>query len=391
MEAIIPVTQLAWSVCAEHVLDIGPGRGTYGCILRNFLEPPLTIDAVEAEPRYITERLVTLYDEVTPGDIRTKPESFFTPYDTVLLLDVIEHMTKLEGLELLMRISGHVIITTPANFFQNPEADSDDHYETERHQSLWTVEDFAETGRLHADWSDRLPGGILVLLGPRTLHGQIDELGRWWDNEARRGHARERISPALGDAYDETGGTSAAHFTSALRRFLPETDFSTLQLLEFGCGEGRVTQHLVNQFSHVYAADISEAMLLLLQQRDLPNVTPLAAPGGGLPSLPDSSIDIAVSDSVFLHNQSRDIRMIIFEIRRVLGEGGLFLFQQPCYEQGRHEPNNPIDVGIMSPKQIRYLAQVCGYEVLELAVNPGAFSFESIGDRHADFHVFRAI
>jgi hypothetical protein len=145
------------------VLDVGPGRGKYGLILREYLAAPVRIDAVELEPRYCTERLRAIYDSVLVNDARYLHREFLDRYDLVVMVDVIEHFTLEEGQALLGRVSGAVIITTPTVYFQNPEAEEG--WPTEEHKSLWRLADFPAS---RVRCAELLPEeGLLVCLYPK--------------------------------------------------------------------------------------------------------------------------------------------------------------------------------------------------------------------------------
>lgn len=145
----------------ETVLDVGPGRGKYGLLLREYLNrPPRRIDAVELEPSYVDDRLRALYDDVFVGDVLALARALEL-YDVVLLVDVIEHLEKDDGLELLDRISGRAVISTPVEFFSNGPGLPP----SEEHRSHWTRADFEATGRLEEDGSRF--GQTIVRLGPR--------------------------------------------------------------------------------------------------------------------------------------------------------------------------------------------------------------------------------
>jgi len=65
--------------------------------------------------------------------------------DFLLACEIIEHLTRKEGLRLLEEIDrvckGRAIITTPNVFFRNPSARGED-----VHKSLWRIEDFRKRG-----------------------------------------------------------------------------------------------------------------------------------------------------------------------------------------------------------------------------------------------------
>lgn len=144
------------------VLDVGPGRGKYGILLREYLnEPPDVLDAVEAEPSYVTPRLRALYDSVFVADVRDMPDDALGRYDLVLMVDVIEHLDKNDGVELLRRIPGRVVVCTPEEFFSNGPGLPP----SEEHRSLWSRDDFAALRTIDGDLSAL--GGIVVSLAPQ--------------------------------------------------------------------------------------------------------------------------------------------------------------------------------------------------------------------------------
>ena len=156
------ILHLAWEVKPHRILDIGPGHGKASVLLREYVgSPPIErIDAVEGWEPYIADfDLDALYDAVWSQDAATLTQDQLTPYDLVLMCDVIEHMGREDALALLARIHGRVIVCTPVDFFDNPEGLP----WTETHRSVWQVSDF--DGRIEVDASQL--GGVLVRLGPQ--------------------------------------------------------------------------------------------------------------------------------------------------------------------------------------------------------------------------------
>jgi len=169
----LPLLATTALVALEHrparVLDVGPGNGKYGVILREYGHRHLELlDAVEAEPRYLESFpwLSALYDHVYTTDVVHLVDHSLARYDLVLMVDVLEHLTHDDGEELLRRIPGRVVVSTPRDFFQNPEADQG--WPTERHRSVWTVDELAAVRDLEVvdvDAFDKL-GGIIVRAAP---------------------------------------------------------------------------------------------------------------------------------------------------------------------------------------------------------------------------------
>jgi 2-polyprenyl-3-methyl-5-hydroxy-6-metoxy-1,4-benzoquinol methylase len=137
LPVILALQEAVIGKASFSALDVGPGHGKYGLLMREYLHGLDRLDAVEAESRYITPVLWEVYDRVMLADVR-ELDAF--DYDVVLMADVIEHLEKQDGRELLERITCPVVITTPSVWFQNPEADQG--WPTERHRSIWGPQDF---------------------------------------------------------------------------------------------------------------------------------------------------------------------------------------------------------------------------------------------------------
>lgn len=134
----------------SSILDVGVGMGKFGLLMREYLEGwghhryckdrwQVRIDGCEIFPQYIQPWHRELYDEIIVGDIRQ--QRFTKPYDLILIVDVIEHFPKPEGMALIRGLPyKNLIISTP-NFKtrgigrnkENPHQD---------HLSVWTAADF---------------------------------------------------------------------------------------------------------------------------------------------------------------------------------------------------------------------------------------------------------
>lgn len=160
------IIAMAWECRPRRILDVGPGRGKAGILLREYIgEPPIErIDAVEMEPSYITPRLRAMYDTVHKCEAADLSDEVLASYDLVLMVDVIEHMEKDDGLNLLARIPGRIIVCTPRDFFENPAGLPP----SEKHRSLWTATDFDD--RLEREDVNSLAmGAVLVRLGRSSI------------------------------------------------------------------------------------------------------------------------------------------------------------------------------------------------------------------------------
>lgn len=162
----------------RSVLDVGPGYGKYGFLVREALDFAVgrldrpswqvRIDGIDAFP-YKSPLLAWVYDAITVADIAIVAADL-PPYDLVILGDVIEHLDKQTGIQLidnLLAKSRNVLLSTPREFFQQEIADNP--FET--HRSLWSLNDF---GRWAFD--AELAGGAawVVLLRGRGAERPTD-------------------------------------------------------------------------------------------------------------------------------------------------------------------------------------------------------------------------
>jgi ubiquinone/menaquinone biosynthesis C-methylase UbiE len=117
------------------ILDCGCGKGGWGVLLgKNHV-----IVGVDILRKYLEEaKPLRVYDNLVQADLAYlpfKPHSF----DTVLAVEVIEHLPEEEGVRFLKQIrllGKRMVLTTPKEFV--PVDFGKDHPET--HRSYWTKE-----------------------------------------------------------------------------------------------------------------------------------------------------------------------------------------------------------------------------------------------------------
>lgn len=98
-------------------------------------------------------------------------------------------------------------------------------------------------------------------------------------------------------------------------------------VVEIGCGVGRLTRAIAPEAGRVIAIDISERMLAIAREANLPNADFRKAEGFSLPGIPDGSVDLALGYCVFQHLPSHDaLRSYLTEMHRVTKRGGLIAF-----------------------------------------------------------------
>ncbi|NEO88066.1 MAG: class I SAM-dependent methyltransferase [Spirulina sp. SIO3F2] len=114
-------------------------------------------------------------------------------------------------------------------------------------------------------------------------------------------------------------------------------------ILEIGCGDGRASIHLSKNrgldCQQYCGIDISEPQLRRLQVFKTAydfypsaQFTLICMPAKELP-LPDASVDLVISDAVFMHLTKTDLCFLMKEVRRVLKPGGLLGFRNSFHNR----------------------------------------------------------
>lgn len=127
----------------NKVLDIGAGAGKYVGLIKE-VNGSANIIAIEPDNVYIED--FSLKEKYT--DVWNMPiESYltinpFTNYDIVIFGDVIEHLPKSQGIDVLNRLMYHskyIICVFPIAYLQ----DDWEGHKQEAHISVWNKKDFA--------------------------------------------------------------------------------------------------------------------------------------------------------------------------------------------------------------------------------------------------------
>ena len=125
----------------RFVLDIGPGSGVYGEMVRDVANPN-QFYAIEVYAPYIsTFNLERFYDEVIVSDVRHVDSELISNFDVVIIGDVIEHMHWHEAREVLTKLfmrNRNVIISFPVLHLPQESWDGNTF---EKHVDHWSVSD----------------------------------------------------------------------------------------------------------------------------------------------------------------------------------------------------------------------------------------------------------
>ena len=166
------------------VLDVGKGFGKYGFLLHEYwgidsaIRPDphrrlieqsrVAVDAVESNLNYLWPHIDHFYRDVFKGRIEVLYKTL-PSYDLILMIDVIEHLSKSDGLGVVkhfLAAGSQFVIATPRDFFQQELFESPD----EHHVSHWTPRDLRGLGYL--DYQNVDAGTVYLLtLKPMDLRG----------------------------------------------------------------------------------------------------------------------------------------------------------------------------------------------------------------------------
>jgi cyclopropane fatty-acyl-phospholipid synthase-like methyltransferase len=138
---------------------------------------------------------------------------------------------------------------------------------------------------------------------------------------------------------------------AALRDLLAGIDLPPgSQVLDYGCGVGRVSRAMALAGARVWAVDVSPSMLEYTRRycAEVPGITTVLSDGLGCAQLPDASVDGAVSCYCFQHMPTLGmVAAVVADIHRVLLPGGWF--QLHSVDHGCEAP--VADVGFCGVRQ----------------------------------------
>jgi len=215
----------------------------------------------------------------------------------------------------------------------------------------------------------------------RTAYAQV-----WDEISQTEAAARVAVSGTADDDEWSRSGEATAGDVRALAAITAMDD-----VLEIGCGAGRVGRFLAPACRRWIGGDVSPNMLHFAASAlaDLPNVSTVQLNGYDLTGVADASLDVVYCTGVFMHLDEWERFRYVVEGRRVLRPGGRlyvdnFNLLEPegwalFLEHFRQDPSKrPANVSRHStPQELeRYLAQA-GYE--EVRVRTGGLWVTVVG------------
>lgn len=156
---ITPMVREIMRCRPKSILDIGIGFGKWGFLCREYLESwydrtypnqwEIKMDGIEIWKPFI-EYLPwnkTIYDKIYMGDAY-KIINELPHYDLIIAGDVVEHLTKDKGIELIKKCikkSECLLVSVPlGNWLNNVILDNNPY---EKHQAIWELGDLIKLGK----------------------------------------------------------------------------------------------------------------------------------------------------------------------------------------------------------------------------------------------------
>jgi SAM-dependent methyltransferase len=367
-----------------HVLELGTGPGSSPMLAELAATGTMIVDAVESDAKYFDVASSLRSPSYRPcvgslTDVRPMfprlSVSGIPPFDfDVVLVDHAPVAARARDLAELARMSVGLVVVHDWNC---------DVYGYDKSLFRWCVEDrgrWPNTAVLSnvVDLSTWL--GYEAPPGMATYRETIDA----WEAAARGAHRSSHIHPTGSDppSYEASGARAAAD----VALIAAEHTARCTDVLDYGCGDGRVLRHLPAVFPTVYGYDTSPAMRAAARVVCGSKVTLIQ--DAEVMALESPFCDLAFSFAVFIHHTQANGRRMLLELARTVRLGGIVAVDIPLYDVAR-EPSSWTDVGVWTLEQLLDAADTAGLFPVETLTNAGAFSYDAVGPNHGRLQVFR--
>jgi 2-polyprenyl-3-methyl-5-hydroxy-6-metoxy-1,4-benzoquinol methylase len=215
----------------------------------------------------------------------------------------------------------------------------------------------------------------------------MKELQKKWKDAAISDNCNGFISANCGDNYYESGQNSAFIILETAKKFQSK-EVNKLTIIDFGCGNGRVSIPLSEFVKTVYAVDFVPEMVNQIISKS--NIERITTEDGTADFNIDEKADIGFTISVFIHNTYIDGCKIVESISKNIKPGGLLFLDIPLYEKSK-EPKHWIDVGVWTFEQLKDCAEKNNLLIIESWQNDGEFGTGNIGVNHGKFNILKKL
>jgi len=172
------------------------------------------------------------------------------------------------------------------------------------------------------------------MIDPVELERERQRMRADWEQRARQDAEQYVYTRDLSTDETDLEASGRVNFEQLVRPFLPVLlrgrPPKSCRVAEIGCGLGRMTRSLADEFLEVHGVDISSQMVQQAKDRlrDCSNARLQVNSGTDLACLPSNYFDLVFSYLVFQHIPAREvIENYLFESARILQSGGAILFQ----------------------------------------------------------------
>lgn len=142
--------------------------------------------------------------------------------------------------------------------------------------------------------------------------------------------AHEAFANVYGDRHPEIyNPTEQQRLRNCLERAVELISSDGKSAMDYGCGDGNLTRHLLNLGCHVTTADVTPSFTEISSRIDPSNTTPFILNGVDMREIDENTFDFVATYSVLHHIP--DYLGAIREMARVLKPGGvLYLDHERC-------------------------------------------------------------